>query len=337
MCSPGSQMSGVPAPAAKWNFAVPRRGVSALAGRGPEPVTATLAVAFEPSAHRPRGGQPGACYNNVLHSVDIRPIIKQRASGNACAGAGMAAAANHPLRWSPTRLICLVATLLAVEGCAQNKTTVSPLPSPRVLVVAPVLNLSGSRDFDALKVTDLIASEFLSFPGIAVIPVNRVLAELARRGKASVETPEDALDLAQAFNADAAIVVAVTEYDPYDPPVIGLVMQWYSAVPSSPAADRESAPRPRTGLQVDAQLSAAEAPGPRWQVQRVFNAADEHLVKDIRSFASKRDGDGSPYGWRRYTKSQELYVRYCGWALIRTMLNLDADGQMAVEPDEAES
>ncbi|MCK4341686.1 MAG: hypothetical protein KAY37_08195 [Phycisphaerae bacterium] len=73
------------------------------------------------------------------------------------------------------------------------------------------------------------------------------------------------------------------------------------------------------------------------QVQRVFNAADEEPLEDIRAFAARRDGAGSPYGWRKYTKSQELYVRYFGWALIRTMLLQDANGQQAVTPPEAES
>jgi hypothetical protein len=184
--------------------------------------------------------------------------------------------------------------------------------------------LSGSQDFDSIKITDLVASEFVSTPGIAVVPLNLALAELERQGKYAVETAQDAVDLARAFNADATVVTAVTEYNPYSPPVIGLIMQWYAA--AAPVTER----RP-------VELSDASAAGPRWQVQRVFNAADEELLERIRSFARERDGDQSPYGWRKYVRSQELYVRFCTHSLILTMARLYQNDHVAAEPNETKS
>jgi len=212
-----------------------------------------------------------------------------------------------------------------------------PPPAPRVLAIAPVINLSGSVDFDALKLTDLIASEFLNFRGVAVVPVNLTLAELERQGRYSIETPEDAVQLARALGADATIVVAVTEYNPYSPPVVGLTMQWYDAWPTSAPTGFD--PRLASRMASGSEPRSAQPPpaGPRWQVQRVFNAANVDVLKDIRSFARQRSGDESPYGWRKYTKSQELYVRYCGWAMIRTMLRLYTIDTMAREPNETES
>jgi len=234
--------------------------------------------------------------------------------------------------------LAVAAVLVAlVAGCAQqNRGAPGPKPTPRVLVVAPVLNLSGSQDFDPLKVTDLIASEFLSFEGVSVIPVNLTLAELTRQGKNSVTTAEEAVGLAQSLGADAAIVVAVTEYNPYSPPVVGLIMQWYSARPEPRRAVFDPVTASRAVSSAERELSEPDLTKPRWQVQRVFNAADEAVLKDIRSFAAQRDGRQSPYGWQQYTKSQELYVRYCGWALIRTMLRLD-ESSRNVEPHEAHS
>ncbi len=192
-----------------------------------------------------------------------------------------------------------------------------------MLVVAPILNLSNSPDVDTLKVTDLVASECLSFANVSVVPVNQVLAELIRHGRTSVQTPDEAVELARVFGADATLVVAITEYRPYDPPLVGLVLQYYAAAGSPGTAEAPEAP-PLSGVR------------PRWQLQRVFNAADERVLKELKEFADERDGERSPYGWRKYTKSQELYVRYCGWALIRTMLALDAD-EWTAEPNEARS
>ena len=52
-------------------------------------------------------------------------------------------------------------------------------------------------------------------------------------GKTAVETPQDALDLAGELGADATLVAAITEYQPYDPPIVGVVMQWYARGPRS--------------------------------------------------------------------------------------------------------
>lgn len=213
------------------------------------------------------------------------------------------------------------AAWFSVTGCAQRHEPPPP-PPPLVLVVAPVLNLSGSDEFDSLKVTDLLASEVVGFEGVQAIPVNLTLAALARRGKASVDSPEEALELAREFSADATLVLAVTEYRPYEPPVIGLVMQWYyeprraGTAGLDPVASSRSAQGPPVTL-------AAEARGPQFlQRQRVFNAADDTVKKELKRYAKHRDADDSPYGWQKYVKSQELYVRYASYSMIRTMLGL---------------
>jgi len=234
------------------------------------------------------------------------------------------------LRGAP---LILIAYLSAFPGCAEKERPPAPVMSPpRVFVVAPVLNLSGSQDFDALKVTDLVASEFLEFPNVTVVPVNLTLAELARRGKQAVETPADAVELARVLGADATIVTAITEYSPYAPPVIGLIMQWYASSPAAIGATGEPAVSEATTV-----LSDETRLAPRWQVQRVYNAADEQVLEQIRSFADAREGHESPYGWRRYVRSQELYVRYATWAMIRTMLKLDKNEDTAHEPSETKS
>lgn len=279
---------------------------------------------------------PGVIYGYALADVDILPRMKRWAECASRAGAGMCASRRPAIGWG--RLALVAVAVLASPGCAllNTKTDPPPLPTARVLVVAPVLNLSGSDAFDSLKVTDLIASEFLSFEGISVIPINLTLVELARHGKEMVGTPEDAFELARAFGADATVVIGVTEYDPYEPPVVGLVMQWYDA-PRRPTTgtDLDPVSASRALSSPEAALSDDRPAGPRWQLQRVFNAADETLLEDLQAFAAEREGHRSPFGWRKYTKSQELYVRYCGHALFRTMLEQDERYRAAMTPNEA--
>lgn len=213
------------------------------------------------------------------------------------------------------------AFVTAVTGCASNEkhpTAAAPL---RVVVVAPVINLSGTSEFDPLQVTDALASEFLSFPNFRVIPVNLTLAALQQRGKRVVDTAEEARELAAQFGADATVVVAITEYRPFDPPVMGLVMQWYEAPhrQTEQRLDPTAASRSATEVRHASAEERVQA-SPRFQVQAVYDASRQDVQADIRDFADTRRGENSPYGWRRHLKSQELYVRYCCWAAIRTMV-----------------
>jgi hypothetical protein len=209
---------------------------------------------------------------------------------------------------------------VCVTGCAlergRSAVEVRPTP-PLVVAVAPVLNLSNSSDWDSLRVTDILASELQTFPGMVVIPVNRALAALRLMGKTAVETQQDALDLAEELGADATLVAAITEYQPYDPPIVGVVMQWYahrSRSGSSEGFDPVSASRQASEM---VPAGAGELAGGRLvQIQRVFNAADESVLAEIREFAARRSGHESPYAWRVYLKSQELFVRFSFWASI---------------------
>jgi hypothetical protein len=229
--------------------------------------------------------------------------------------------------------------VLLLAGCSWQRgpAGVEPRAEPvQVVVVAPVLNLSNSTDWDPLKVTDILASEFQSFPDIVVIPVNRTLAALALCGKSCVETPQDALDLARELHADATVVTAITEYDPYEPPRVGLVMQWYAPPHRQGPGAFDPVVASRQAADV---VPASSGPGQTGalvlQIQQVYNAAEDAVLADARAFGARRSGHDSPYGAGIYVKSQELFVRYCCWTSIRTMVAQLDSSQTVVEEAEA--
>lgn len=244
----------------------------------------------------------------------------------------------------------IFAVCAALAGCADRHTCLPPQPTRELLIaVTPVINLSGDERLDALRVTDLVASEFLAFPRVQVVPVNLTLAALARRGHGRIETPEEALELGAELGADAVVVVAVTEWDPFDPPALGVVMQWYAphelsrgsidpltvsrqasdvTLGQPPAPEAVGRPRP---------VADGEVARPTVQVQRVFNAALDEVQKDVRRYADNREGANSPYEWRRYLKSSELFTRYCCWATIRTILEQVGHGAAERCASEAEA
>jgi hypothetical protein len=228
---------------------------------------------------------------------------------------------SRRLKQSAMTALCALifgVTLGCVDSTRDPEMDRADSSASEVVVVPPVLNLSNSRDFDPLKVTDILASELQNFPGIMVIPVNRTLAALTAMNKRSIETPDDAIALAEHFGASACIVMAITEFNPYDPPAVGVVVQWYEAGSRQnvPTIDPTAASREATDFAPAAQELRSR---PVWQFQRVYNAVQDDVLDDVRRYASERDEHRSPMDWHIHYKSQELFVRYSCWAALRSI------------------
>jgi hypothetical protein len=217
-----------------------------------------------------------------------------------------------------------IAGLTVVGGCANRKSITPvvmrhPADVPMTIAVAPAWNFSGSAGLDVSRAADLMASELTYAEGVSVVPVSRVLGVLSAQGVDRVQSPDHAMELAELLGADLVLVFAVTEYDPYDPPSIGISAQLYG-----------TRPRPRGGALDPVALSRQVALGPARPVpvsrgliascQRVFDASHDAVVADIKRFAAKRGGDDSPWGWRKYMVSQQHYLRFCCYAAAEALL-----------------
>jgi hypothetical protein len=204
------------------------------------------------------------------------------------------------------------------------------------IAVAPALNFSGSTDFDPDKVADLMASELGQVEGVNVIPVSRVLAVMARTGLREVGSPEQARGIREQTGADAILVFAVTEYDPYEPPVVGIAAQLYG----EPPWWRGQVDLDPILVSRQARPFAVGSPGdqvrnPIAQTQRVFNGAHDYVEQRVEQFAELRGDDGSAFGWRLYLVSQEHYLRFCSWEVIQELVR-PPSGRMPSEACEQE-
>jgi len=206
-------------------------------------------------------------------------------------------------------------------GCSstEDRLVVEPvtmLPPGTTVAVAPPINASGSTAIDTLKVGDLMASELSGFDGIGVIGVNRVMAVLAEQGRDRIQSVEHALEVCHKLGADAILVFALTEYDPYTP-VVGMVAELYGERTTEPEWDPVAASRMARPFPVPPQDDSRR---PWSQVQLTFNAEHQQVIDDVKEYARKRDGNDSPYGWKRYTASQEYYLRFCCFNVARELL-----------------
>ncbi|RMF73432.1 MAG: hypothetical protein D6744_15615 [Planctomycetota bacterium] len=220
--------------------------------------------------------------------------------------------------------VTMVLGAVYAAGCASRASEVGGHPAevteaPQVVVVAPALNLSNSADWDPLQFTDLIASELQAQPGWFVIPVNRAVAQLQRMGKPTIETAEDAEELARRLEADAVVVAAITEYDPYDPPRVSLILQLYTIEDARrPRFDPVAASRGATESATVSDAAAAH-PAPMVQIQASLDAADVDTLELLRTYAAEHGGRRSPHDWRYASKSQREFLRFCSWAAIVSM------------------
>jgi len=219
--------------------------------------------------------------------------------------------------------------LFPVWGCNHQEKRVSkaclvsPYGRQMTVAVVPVMNYSGNADIDTLKVTDILYSELQQVEGFSVVPVNRMLAQMARDRIAAVETPPQALKLAQELGAEAIIVSAITEYNPIYPPIVGLAVQVYgwpeATVQISTRIDPVAMERSAQPLKITADMSPKY--WPKNQVQRIYNSRDKTVVKQVENFADDRGTNGSPYKCDIYLRSQEYYLRFVCFKTIEELLD----------------
>jgi len=217
---------------------------------------------------------------------------------------------------------CFAAAIILVcsGGCSHDKpkterVTVS-YPPGTTIAVAPPINASGCPDIDTVRLADLMASELSTLPGIGVIGVNRVLAVLAEQRQTQIISAEHALTISDRLGADAILVFAVTEYNPYTP-VVSLVAEVYGD--QTPGAQVDPVATSRMARPLPPP-PAAGGPRPWAQVQRTFNAEHEAVQEEVEQYAEARDANKTPYGWRKYLASQEYFLRYCCYSVARTLM-----------------
>ena len=239
---------------------------------------------------------------------------------------------NYRRVLAPAGAILLIG--LTLTGCGTNKKEM-PIPlQPRALAVVPFLNQSGSEHIDIMAVTDEFYTELQQVENFKVVPVDRVLSEMSKLDKnLNLRGPEDALTLAQNLGVEAVIVGAITRYDPYFPPKLGIIVQIYarddknlktSANHVNPGNIARS-PKPF-------RLTPAKPYQARAAVTRIFDADQNTVVEKIKAYAANRGGKDRPTSWKTYT-TRRNYIRFVSYEIIRELLENEKNWLAALIPD----
>jgi len=122
-----------------------------------------------------------------------------------------------------TLLFCVANT-----GCVMFEVGVTnPVAGLTTVAVAPFFNLSEEPTVDGRRFAQAYFTELQKTPGFQVVPVG-VVEQAIHDHQLQMNSPDDALKLAQILKIDAVVIGAVTDYSPYYPPRIGMQISWYS-------------------------------------------------------------------------------------------------------------
>lgn len=210
----------------------------------------------------------------------------------------------------------------------------SPYTQTHTLAIAPAINLSGSRDFDPLVVSDTLYAEMQQVQNLNVLPLNKTLLAMRRLGVRSIDDVKTAQALAEALGADGLVVPAVTAYDPYNPPTMGMILQLYTPAPSSAAA-ATPVKLPNVRSNPDTVIFAGDLPNsgqasdprpaqqPASQVAAVFNSTNQSVLRELHAFAAGRTQYDSALADQKYLMDADSYMRFVCHAMMRRLMDVE--------------
>jgi hypothetical protein len=204
-------------------------------------------------------------------------------------------------------------TILALAwsaGCTPLPTSDEPRAGIRVVAVLPFVDQTSGSSFDADEAANLMASELVKIAGVRVVRPAQIRAGL-EVGE-SLATVNDAVRIGRRVRADAVLACAITDYDPYDPPKIGISVQFLRV-----------AAHPLTSQDLDRMLQSASwksgplpmTPDKAGHVlalfEDVYDSQDGRTRGDLINYARKQAGGGSAFAHEReFLAVQSRYLQF---------------------------
>lgn len=240
----------------------------------------------------------------------------------------------------------MVVTLAVLAAGCQYRNAkkpevlVAPYGERQVWAVAPLRNESGSLYADGLKTADNLAQRLETVIGVDTLPVNRVLAAMQAQGMSEVTSADDVSRLRDVLGVDAMVIGSITDYDPYDPPKLGLIIELYfnPRRKNAQAIDLQKLVRAPTGDMT--QPTGPVRPGsPVSVVSGFYDASDPVVHQQLVTFVKQFDDavtDGPARGWRLYQIDMDLYTEFVTYLVSKQLLRVEqerlAPPMLTVEP-----
>ncbi len=236
-------------------------------------------------------------------------------------------------------MLSLVVLLLLLGGCTNGpwiQRQAGPQPqtvyADRVLwAVVPLRNESGSSYADGLKIADRLTNTLQTVDQIDVVPVNRVIAVMEALELLELRSPADVMHVARTLGVDGIIVGTVTAYDPYDPPKLGLQIEFYLNDQQSQfqTVDVRKLTQAATGAaSQNARVGGRQVIRPFSLATAMLDASNPVVRQRLAAFAAGRGGQkpGSESWWRYVAVNRGLLAKDdTDWHLYRISMDLFTD------------
>jgi hypothetical protein len=230
---------------------------------------------------------------------------------------------NHPT-FASLASLALLCALSGWAGCSDKPkppppiewSVDSPYSTTRTIAIGPAVNLAGNHDFDPLVVSDTLFGEMQQVQNLNVLPLNNTLIAMRKLGVHSIDDVQTAQTLAEMLGADGLVIPAITAYDPYKPPTVGMILQMYtprSKVISADAA-RPNAPTTSEGVAGVEPVS---------QVNAVFPGNNQSVLAELRVYAQGRVEYGSALESERYIMDADAYMHFVCHSMVRRLMEVE--------------
>ena len=177
----------------------------------------------------------------------------------------------------------------------------------KIVVVA--INATRSLNLDVREVAEIYSVELQQFKGVNVYPAAVAEAAVVEHRLA---LPEQADRLAALLGTDAAMVVIVDDYQPYDHPRVGVLLMVYRA------AEKLAPPGPNERV-VPAKAFLS--------LKRVYDSDVKDVADQVRAFAEDRNAQKNPLGHREFLLVTSKYLHFVADRSIRDLFGVISDSQ----------
>ncbi|MDR1382960.1 MAG: hypothetical protein LBJ67_03805 [Planctomycetaceae bacterium] len=97
--------------------------------------------------------------------------------------------------------------------------------------VVPFLNRSGNLNLDGYEMAQLYANQLQRISGFNVMSVETVKQAMIDNNLTSFDSVDDIRELGKYLNVDVVVIGIVNQYSSYQPPILGLEVEWFAVNP----------------------------------------------------------------------------------------------------------
>ncbi|HXX94261.1 MAG TPA: hypothetical protein VEN81_11555 [Planctomycetota bacterium] len=226
-----------------------------------------------------------------------------------------------------------MATLVLLAGCGiesgkYKAYPANPYTDLNVVAVLPFINQTRETRLDLVEMANIMASELTKFEGFRVIrPIQFLAAAGGGNPGGAPASAEEAIRWGRGVKADAVLVAAITDYDPFEPPKVGISVQFFRVQGRSMSAtDIDRIVQSASWRRGPLPMSREKAPNWIDAFETVYDAHEQRIRTELVAYSqAQMDTDSAFTREREFTAVQPRYLQFVANQVINRLFERNAD------------